>query len=294
MVESVSHYAFSDESGYNIGKYQSIGLITIPTENFETFKTIFTNICSKHGFNDLTKVKWHALRSADLRFCVQEIMELVIKYAIDKGLRIDVLIWDTQDSRHSVQGRDDSKNLAIMYYHLIKNVFMKRWPEGSEYLLFPDRNNSIDWEKLFELLEHKGLILSYSKPDELGRVGINLKRKYKLKIIESTPPKSPLIQLADLFAGMGSYSRDSFEKWEIWKRINDGQTCLVPFKEEKPLSRRHKERCLIMNSFKNNCDKNKLGVSLKSTKGFKTFDPTNPINFWFYKPQHKKDKAPTL
>lgn len=293
MLETETHCAFSDESGYNIGKYQSIGLITLPVENLETIESIFKGICLKHGFNDLTKVKWHELRSANLRICVLEIMELVIKYAINDRLRVDVLIWDTKDSRHNVQGRDDSKNLAIMYYNLIKDVFMKRWPEGSEYLLFPDRNNSIDWEKLFKFLDQKGLILSYGVPDRFGRIGINLLHKYKLKIIESTPPESPLIQLADLFAGMGSYSRDSFEKWETWKRINDVQTCLVPFKEEEPLSRRHKERCLIINSFKNNCDKNKLGVSLKRTKGFKTYDPKNPINFWVYNPQHKMDKAPT-
>jgi len=50
---------------------------------------------------------------------------------------------------------------------------------------------------------------------------------------------------------------------------------------------------LIMNDFNALCKSNKLGVSLKSSKGFKTFDPKNPINFWFYVPQSDEDQAPT-
>jgi len=40
------------------------------------------------------------------------------------------------------------------------------------------------------------------------------------------------------------------------------------------------------------CKKRKLGVSLETKRCFSTPNPNNPINFWYYKPQHKMDKAP--
>lgn len=291
MFEKVTHCAFSDESGH--GRYQSIGMVSIPFDNLSIIESTFVAICSKHGFNNLTKVKWHKLRSADLRFCLLDIMDLVTKCAINGGLRIDVLVWDNQDSRQNVSGRDDGRNLAIMYYHLLHDVFMKRWPEGAVWELYPDRNNIINWETLVEILNHKGLIVSKSEPDNFGRIKINLINRYELKIIESTPTISPLIQLADIFTGMASYSRNKFETFEEWELTNDVQSRLIPLENEINLSRRDKERCSIMNSFKKSCDRNKLGVSLGKTRGFKTWQPRNPINFWFYEPQHENDTAPT-
>lgn len=292
MFEKVTHCAFSDESGHNIGRYQSIGMVSLPLKNLENLESTFVGICSKYGLNNLTNVKWHNLRSADLRFCFLDIIDLVIKCAINDGLRVDVLVWDTQDSRHNVSGRDDGKNLARMYYHLVKDVFMERWPEGAVWELYPDRNNMIDWEKLVKILNNKGLVFAHGEPDDFGRVKINLVNKYELKIIESTPTTSPLIQLADIFAGMASYSRSSFEKWNEWKHFRF-QSRLVPLENEITLSRRAKERCFVMNHFKNSCDLNKLGVCLDSCGGLRTYNPKNPINFWFYQPQHEDDTAPT-
>jgi hypothetical protein len=286
----VTHGAFSDES--SLGNFESIGMITLPIENLEAFELAFVSICSNHGFNNPRDIKWHELRSADLRLCILEVMDLVFKCVIGNGLRIDVIIWDTGDSRHNVFGRDDAKNFAIMYYNLLKNVIMKRWPDGAIWEIYPDRNNTMHWDKLVEILNNKGIILSISKSNQ-GKVKINLRNNFELKIIPSTPTLSPLIQLADLFAGMGIYSRECFKKFEEWELLLKGQSRLIPLPEERQLSRRDKERCFIINSFKTICDKNKLGVSFKSTKGLQTHNPTKPINFWFYIPQHKNDKAPT-
>lgn len=205
-------------------------------------------------------------------------------------LRVDVLIWDNKDNRHNIPGRDDAKNLAIMYYHLVYNVFTKRWPKGSVWELFPDRNNEIDWEILVQILNNKGLINSF-KTDHKGNITISLIEEYKINIIPSTPPVNPLIQLADIFAGMASYSRKNFKIWKEWEL--SGQRRLIPLEDEISLTRRDRERCRVMDAFNKKCKEKTLGVSLNSSKGFKTFEPSNPINFWFYEPQHEKDTAPT-
>ena len=63
--------------------------------------------------------------------------------------------------------------------------------------------------------------------------------------------------------------------------------------ETVSFSKNDKVRCEIIWLLKNKCDKYKLGVSLTSAKGLKTRSPKNPINFWWYTPQHDNDKAPT-
>ncbi|QUH24218.1 DUF3800 domain-containing protein [Methanobacterium alkalithermotolerans] len=289
MFERVTHCAFSDESEYNTGQYQSIGMISIPQDDLENIESTFLSICSKYGFNNLRHVKWHELRSANMRFCVSEIINLTINYAVNEKLRADILVWDTQDSRHNISGRDDGENLARMYYKLLKDVLMKRWPKNSVWEVYADQNNIIDWEKLVKLLNNKGLI-QFNEQDKDGNFKLNILNQYKLKIIPSAPQKKPLIQLADIFAGMAIYSRTNFEKWKESK-IPQVQTRLFPI--EIKLSRRDRERCLVLEAFKNTCSGKKMGVSLNSTKGLKTWQPTNPINFWFYQPQHEKDKAPT-
>jgi hypothetical protein len=35
------------------------------------------------------------------------------------------------------------------------------------------------------------------------------------------------------------------------------------------------------------------GVGLNNSRGLKTWKPENPINFWFYEPQHEDDTALT-
>ena len=58
------------------------------------------------------------------------------------------------------------------------------------------------------------------------------------------------------------------------------------------LSNSEKVRFPLINSFNKLCKDRALTVSLDSTKGFKTYDPSKPINFWLYRPQHILDKAP--
>lgn len=53
-----------------------------------------------------------------------------------------------------------------------------------------------------------------------------------------------------------------------------------------------RERCIVLNEFEVALSKNKLSVSLRSSKGLRTRNPAERMNFWWYEPQHSKDKAP--
>lgn len=295
MPENITHCAFSDESRHNVGRYRSIGMISFPIEELDELNRKFLEICTDCGINNIQNFKWGKIKNNNKKNATNQVMELVFNKAILKKLRIDVLIWDTKDSRHTILGRDDSENLARMYYHLYRNVFLKRWPENSFWNIYPDSNSAINWNKLNEILMTQGLVpvdeTDHNDEGWEGWTKIVLKNKVVLDIFESNPDENPLIQIADLFAGMATYSMEKYNKIEEWLFLKSGQIRL--FNNDITLSNRDKHRCSIINDFKSLCKKHKMSTSLERTRGFRSYNPKDNINFWLYKPQTEKDKAPS-
>ena len=123
---------------------------------------------------------------------------------------------------------------------------------------------------------------------------IRLRKEFGIAEIEHvTSAGHPLLQLADLFAGLAVFSRDKYESYVQWctksslqaRLFEDGQ-------QSSSQSRSERERFQVLKQFDAECKSRKLGVSLRTKKGLWTPDPTSPPNFWLYEPQHPRDKAP--
>ena len=244
--------------------------------------------------SNITEFKWVDLRSARSRFAAQKMLDFSIQNALDDLLRFDILIWDTEDKRHKVQGRDDIANLQRMYYHLFKNVMHKRWPHDSTWILYPDINSAIKWEEVLNFLELAN-IGECMKKFSGWQSFVKLVSEFGISRIEPRDSnEEPFIQLADLFAGLAAYSYLHYDYYDLWKHSNSRQATLFETEPSSQirLSGADKERCRVLDKFNNICKEFKLGVSLKSNKGLKTPNPKQPINFWFYMPQHEADKAP--
>lgn len=199
---------------------------------------------------------------------------------LDGSLRIHVLIWDIEDSRHNIVGRDDITNLSMMYYKLIKNFVNDNLYDNETLTVFPDRNNTLDWGNLEEIFVNDGVF-------NIIEDGLVTLLDKKISFKESNTKEENLIQIADIFAGLGRTSYDDYNQYELW--IN-GQQTLIPF--EKNISNKQKYRFEIYKKVDKWAKSNKLGISLKSNKGFHSYDKYGPLNFWFYIPQHDDDLAP--
>lgn len=290
MEEPFTHCVFSDESRYNTGRYRSIGMISMPIHELNSIENDLLDICNSFSITNLRNFKWNKLSNYKKRDGAKSVMEYILEKAVEEKLRVDVLVWDIKDSRHKIQKRDDVENLQRMYYHLFKNVLLERWPGITIWQVCPDQNSALNWEDMALFLEYKSLVAEIKKSDASPFLSVELKNRCILNIDEGKSSDNILIQAADLFAGMGRYSRESYNAFEGWLIQNTGQTQLMPSKIS--LSNKDKNRCFIMNDFNTLCKSKRLGVSLKSSKGFKTFNPSNPINFWIYNPQSPADKAP--
>jgi len=145
-------------------------------------------------------------------------------------VRIDAMTWDTTDSRHAIAGRDDIQNLGKLYYHLLSNV-IKRWPEGHWNVII-DKNEKVDFEALKDCINYRTslpssgtlphIICSISQLEEMGVVR---------DISQVVSHEEPLVQLADLFAGMARYSHEKGAECCGWlaSKGNPGQLPLQNF-----------------------------------------------------------------
>ena len=286
---NTTHIAYSDESYQTASRYRSIAVVTLRATDERAITQSFSEILQGSGISEF---KWEKLRQARERFAALKMLDKTIELAIQKKLRVDVLIWDTHDSRHQIPGRDDVANLQRMYYHLFKNVLQRRWPSESTWRLHPDENTALDWETVQDFLDAAGFGFRIDGNLFEGGFRLRLKRDFGvLQIAQACSEKTPLCQVADLFAGLGAFSHSAYDKYETWLHLQSGQMSLFGGRE-CTVSNRERERFRVMQHLDKECKKHKLRVGLKSSRGFKTYDPQYPINFWLYEPQHPEDKAP--
>lgn len=292
MSTKITHVGFADESNWNHGRFRSLGLVTLPWEFLDTFQIEMKELLEN---SNVKEFKWKNLGGAREKFAAEKLCKYSIEKCIQGLLRIDVLIWDIEDGRHKIPKRDDIENLKRMYYHLFHNVLRVRWPDDAIWRLHPDEHTALEWETTKDILKSKSSEIEIENSLFTGgEFRIRLRRQFGIE--EITPVDSsnfPLLQVADLFAGLAVFSRDKFQSYQQWLRSESGQKNLFNEAEElSTASRRDIERFQVLKLFDGLCKKNRLGVSLKSCKGLTTFNPGNPINFWMYKPQHSADKAP--
>ncbi len=293
----ISHVAFSDESHHNIGRFRGISMISLKSEHRKLIHDKLQSLLASEGVKEF---KWTRTRSIKERNVGIQFLNESVRYALKGMIRIDVLVWDIEDSRHKIRDRDDVANLQRMYYHIFKNVLSKRWPDKSSWILYPDQNTAIDWDTIEDILDIKSSnIEAYSNLFTKGRFKFRLKEEFNIReIVPCDSKHEPLIQLGDLYAGMAIYSRDSYNMYRHLERTLFTTVKQLPlFDVEndnsiKP-SRADKERCRLIFGFNKLCKSKKLGVSLGTYQGLRTRDPSNPINFWWYEPQHELDKAPS-
>lgn len=293
MRTDTTHLAYADETHYNTGRYRGIALVSIAVANANE---VALEIQKSMAESNITEFKWEKLRSAKYRFGAISLVDSLMAFTARRTLRIDVVIWDIEDSRHKIRARDDIANLQRMYYHLFKNVLRARWPDDSRWCLHPDEQTALDWESVGDFLATASTRFN-TTPDLFSRNKFSARLQRDFSVQQIKPCRScdePLIQLADFLAGLAVYSRTNFDGYERWQRQQGPQLSFLPVEQEPSLSNSDRERYRVLGHFDRECKARKLGVSLRTHRGLRTFDGCNPINFWWYEPQHELDKAPTL
>jgi hypothetical protein len=104
----------------------------------------------------------------------------------------------------------------------------------------------------------------------------------------------PLCQMADLFAGLGCYTREKAAAILRGVRAAGGQGSLFQPIENAESSKTDRERLNVILHLDKRCKEGRFGLSLRSSGYFRSLGSPGPINFWHYQPQHEGDRAPML
>jgi len=182
-----------------------------------------------------------------------------------------------------------------MYYKVL--AYMARQWNEIRWNFYPDNNSKINWNKIANYLNVTSVSRSKLKqPTLLNMLQDNRTFQFdKVQPLDSV--KEPLVQLADLFAGMARFSGEECPQCAQWlssfRERNQFKLQNTRAKSSKDRSTRIKEcRYRLIGELRRTCESCRLGVSLRTMKRLRTPNRTNPINFWNYEPQGDYDKAP--
>ena len=113
-------------------------MIVISEEHYCEINDKLNEIFVKYNISS-KKFKWNKFNSMDKVNALEEFLEHLFKLMFDNLVFIHTIIWDVQDSRHDIVGRDDNKNLSLMYYKLIKNFAEDKLKNGDVLTIHPER-----------------------------------------------------------------------------------------------------------------------------------------------------------
>lgn len=281
---------FSDESSSKSKRYNSICAISGKSSIIDQLLNNLKKILTKHGIKEVkfSEIKTHKSKIE----CAKEFFLKAIEYASNNQLRIDVIIWDLQDSRHSIPGRDDEENFKRIYFHLLRHI-VESW-KVFNCNFYPDERSTFNYNEIIDYLNST----KYPRKEPFI-IKMFKEEKIKFNFCEIIPQKSennPLVQLADLFAGFACFSKenaDIFKKWKSKIEKEKYPSLFGDFGErEEDEKETIKNRFEIIELIKSECKKCGIKVSLNTNNYLKTFDPNERINFWHYEPQGEYDKAP--
>lgn len=282
------HYAaFLDESYTNGSRFRSIACCALPQAHAEAFAEAVRTIVVEHG---LREFKWLKLRNDRSRRCAEALLALTIDNLASCALRVDVLTWDVEDRRHKVVGRDDNANFERMFFHLLAASMRRRGAE-STWRISADQRDGVDWVTIHDCLAAVGRRPTADR--SIFDTDRDVLRNLDIQTFETVESdKCPLVQLADLFAGIAVFSGASYDDYEHWLRNTARQTDMFSDAPAYTLSNGHRARFEVLKRLDERCKARKLGVSLETHRRLRTFDGSNPLNFWLYEPQHEADRAP--
>lgn len=289
-MSNPTHYAYLDESYYTTDHdFGAISLLSFPAIEKENLENEIYPLISKFD----GEYKWQSFRGNSYMKKSIEIFDILFQYATRGCLRIDTIIWQTDDPRYPRNQSNSGEKLSVLYYLRLRDTLAKRWGHKTSWSINIDEHVSIDWEVFESFIdyassrEYSSTILGPEFDLEWLK---NNPHKYTVTEINTvTSTAEPFIQIADIFAGLAAYSHNKSDKLLDWLAF-DGPQHFNEGTYQKPLPlnfQRVKYKPAEISRFKfikyiqDCCKSKKYQLSIRSKKGLHSYKPKNPINFFY-------------
>ena len=99
MSSTITHVGFADESYWNSGRFRSLGMVTLSLDYLDALNSEARRLLDESSVQEF---KWKKIDGAKERFAAEKLCRFAVDKASAGQLRVDVLIWDIEDSRHKI------------------------------------------------------------------------------------------------------------------------------------------------------------------------------------------------
>ena len=245
--------AFLDESKPNTGRNGSVAAVTVDGDVVDEIESRIQD-----ALGDVRELKFAETGDGRQKRAALRVIEIVKEFADAAQLRVDTLSWDKSDSRNGVAERDDYANIGRMLHHLLSNALGK-WDGPLQWTLVPDEQDQLDYHTTARTVN--------AAMSRDGRAWHEI-----LFIQPAVSHESPIVQVADMFAGIACYVRDLTDAIaqnpsRSARARNEVLMSLLPWMQSHGF------------------------VGYRAGEGVFT-ERTCPVNFWPYRPQGDYDRAP--
>ena len=244
-----THLAFCDETRYNVGRVRGLGMVSAPVSEMARLEGELRALLDA---SNVAECKWEKVRSARAAFAAAKLLRWGLDRAQEGLLRVDTLTWQAESDTQRAAALPYRARLRQMYARLLGVILPRRWPVGVRFAVVPDEQGLLAWDALAAALPHVTRIVPCRSQDQ------------------------PLVQLADLFAGLAAYSRDRYTTYDRW--LSQPPAARSTTAE---LSAADRVRCHLLDDFFTECKYRHLGVSLRTNWGLRTYDAAVPLGFWW-------------
>jgi len=286
--------AYSDESCINFGdRYTSVSVVSGEVGVLNCLRDKLGKTLRDKNVDEVKFSKIERYGSPVTQAAIDFIKCVVNDFAIYNRVRVDTITTDNESLGHNNYYSGKKPELERMYYCVLANI-VRRW-NYTKWSLYPDKNSKINWSEIVSYLNMTRLQRKVREPLLIGLM-LGENNQFEFSEVEQLDSLGePLVQLADLFAGMARFSYEenvSCAEWvERWKaewvgRCEDGkQGELIPPTERnnRNITRLKECRYKIIGELYYLCRRYGLYVSIRKKNHLNTWRPKNPINFWSYK-----------
>lgn len=248
---------YSDESHYNYGAVRGVGAVSLRQDDVAHLSEELARLLREAGVREL---KWEKVRTTRTASAAKRAFAWTLDRALAGKIWTETLTWDASSVAASRARRPALPTLRDAYATLLRSVIArhtKRDDLAQRWRIVPDEQTAVPWTRI------RGML-----PQET----------------EITPARSemePLIQLADLFAGLAVYSRAAYDAYERWLCFPERDLGAIAGGMPGGAHGAHAYRFALLDDFYTTCVRRLPGISLPTRRGLYTWRADAPIQFRF-------------
>lgn len=278
--------AYSDESGINVGdRYTSVCVVSGEAEALNYLRDKLRETLRN---NNVCEVKFSKIRrygSPYTKAAVGFIGCVVNECAIYNRVRIDTMTTDNECLNGEDYDSVSEPDLMGMSYQVLSNVG-RTWG-CTQWGFYPDENPRVNWSEWGSCLSMTStLTAEWGEKPFIGRSDEDAQFEFS-EVKELNSVEEPLIQVADLFAGMARFSHeDNGDRAEWVERSRDatqGKLIESMARDKGNIPRSRKGRYRVIGELYSLCHRYGLYVSLTGENDLRVWGTQSPINFWDYR-----------